>query len=294
MKEIDCFMYTVENYRDRTRFNGQYEVIQQFLLKNSDTGYNEHFHWGRFEWMMNHTFLDVDELTSIAIVRNDKSQMVGLITYDTYYDDRFYMIYSIPDKDLLDTMIGYVMSRDENPCVKANDGDRSLAERLQRYTFSQNENEDDHVLEFDLTKNLNYELPAGIRISPTDFVMDSWKYQMVIHKGFNNVGTPEKWNDEVLKPTPNYNPQLCVFALSTQEYCAHCGIWYKQGRTAYIEPVVTIPEYRKKGLGKAVVYEAMNRAKKLGAKRAVVLSEQEFYYRIGFTDSSKFFSWKRK
>lgn len=49
-------MYTIETYKDKKRFNEQYEQIYQFLLKAADKGYNEHFHWARFEWMMNHSF----------------------------------------------------------------------------------------------------------------------------------------------------------------------------------------------------------------------------------------------
>ena len=77
-----------------------------------------------------------------------------------------------------------------------------------------------------------------------------------------------------------------MFAINSGEYCAHCGIWYTQGDTAYIESVVTIPQCRKIGLAKAVVYEALARVKELGAKRAIVLSNQEFYYKIGFEKSS--------
>lgn len=52
-------------------------------------------------------------------------------------------------------------------------------------------------------------------------------------------------------------------------------VWYNGGNTAYIEPVATVPERRGKGLGRAVVYEAVNRAKERGAKRAIVLSDQD-------------------
>ncbi|MBD5452230.1 MAG: GNAT family N-acetyltransferase [Lachnospiraceae bacterium] len=75
------------------------------------------------------------------------------------------------------------------------------------------------------------------------------------------------------------------------EYVAHCGVWYNGGNTAYIESVVTVPEHRGKGLGKAVVYKAINRAKGQGAKRAIVLSNQEFYRHLGMTKSSEVSTW---
>jgi predicted acetyltransferase len=79
------------------------------------------------------------------------------------------------------------------------------------------------------------------------------------------------------------------------EYAAHCGMWYEEGeKTAYIEPICTVPEYRKKGLVKIAVYEAMKRCSKLGAQRAIVVSNQDFYHKIGFEVSSTYSFWKKK
>ena len=71
------------------------------------------------------------------------------------------------------------------------------------------------------------------------------------------------------------------------------AVWYNGGNTAYIEPVATVPEHRGKGLGRAVVYEAANRAKEQGAKRAIVLSDQDFYKRLGMIKSSEVGTWVR-
>lgn len=282
-------MYTIETYKDNKRFNEQYEEIHQFLLKVADKGYNEHFHWARFEWMMDHSFLDEDKLTTIAVFRNHANDIVGMTTYDTVYDDRTYLIHSNLDINLLKMMVEYVIKNDSTSCIKINSMDDFLKEILKEYSFSLKK--DESVLEFDLKKSIEYEVPSGFAISSVDFNIDNWKYQLVIHKGFNHEGIPEKWDDDFLKPSLNCNNKLKVFAMNSEEYCAHCGIWYTQGDTAYIEPVVTIPQYRKIGLAKAVVYEALARVKELGAKRAIVLSDQEFYYKIGFEKSSTFGSW---
>ena len=82
----------------------------------------------------------------------------------------------------------------------------------------------------------------------------------------------EIWNLKNLD-IPEY---IKVFAIKDGEYTAHCGVWYNNGDTAYIEPGVTVPEHRGKRLGKAVVYEVISRAKERGAKRAIVLSDQDF------------------
>ena len=146
----------------------------------------------------------------------------------------------------------------------------------------------DKVLELSLADEKQYSLPNEISISSKEFKADPWKYQVVIHKGFDHEGLPEKDDDSSATIPPHYNTELKVFAVDKNEYCAHCGCWYTQGDTAYIEPVVTIPRCRHLGLGRAVVYEAVNRARAMGARRAVVLSSQEFYYKLGFTESSEF------
>lgn len=66
-------MYSIENYKDNVRFNKQYEEIRKFLQIIADNGYNEHFHWGRFDWMMAHSYLDVEMLSRIALFRKMKN-----------------------------------------------------------------------------------------------------------------------------------------------------------------------------------------------------------------------------
>ena len=144
----------------------------------------------------------------------------------------------------------------------------------------------------DLSNPLVYCLPDGYTMCPREFAADPWQYQLVIHRGFDNDGTPEKWDAELLKRIPHANDALKTFAIADCEYCAHCGLWYTTGDTAYVEPVATVPEHRKHGLAKAVVYEACSRAHALGAKRAIVLSDQAFYSRIGFTHSSEVYDWE--
>ena len=59
--------------------------------------------------------------------------------------------------------------------------------------------------------------------------------------------------------------QLC-------EYAAYCCVWFHPMTDyAYIEPACTVPDHRGKGLAKAVIYKALNRARSLGAKKAYVI-----------------------
>lgn len=285
--------YKIEKYKNCERFNEQYQDIYNFLLDAEKLACNEHFHWGRFEWMQTHSMLEEDKLTSIVMFRDEKEEMVGMITYDTFYDDRVYLLHTSSDQHLLNQMIDTVLENETGKVViKANAKDETLSKILQERQFEKKQ-KDVSVLELDLSEKLEYKISDEYAISPKAFNMDNWQYQLVIHKGFDNEGIPDKWEDEVFIQGVHKNMQLQTFVIVKEEYCAHCGLWYTEGASAYVEPVVTIPEHRKKGLARAVIYEACNRAKELGAKRATVLSDQEFYYKIGFRCSSEVFCWEK-
>lgn len=286
-------MYTREFCQNTKLFNGQYLEIFHFLSEQADSGFNEHFHWARFEWMMVHTMLETEMLPKIAIFRDGYGKIAGITLYDTKYRDRWYLIHSSDDTELLHQMVQYVIDTENgNVTIKSNTKDAALNQVLQNLHFEKQDS--CGVLQLDTSRDLTYRIPDEFQISAPDFTLDWWQYQLVIYKGFDHEGIPEKWSDDVTEPSPNFNLPLKVFAVKCDEYCAHCGVWYTNGQTAYIEPVVTIPDCRRKGLAKAVVYEAVSRAKALGAKRAVVLSDMEFYYRIGFEKSSEVCNWKKQ
>ena len=132
--------YSIERYKNCQRFNDQYESIYQFLLEAEKLEYNEHFHWGRFEWMHAHSYLDEDKLTSIVMFKNENGAIVGLTTYDTCYDDRVYLIHTSSDKGLLERMVDTVLEDESNGAViKANANDVVLCQILQEKGFERSE-----------------------------------------------------------------------------------------------------------------------------------------------------------
>lgn len=285
-------MYTIENYRGNVRFESLYGEIRGFLRTAADSGINEHFHWGRFEWMMAHPMLDADMLRKNAVFRDAGGCIVGAALFDTSYDDRWYLPHTTDDEELLHCMIGYVTEMDsESVVIKANLCDRALCSLLVGLGMKKQYSE--KVLQMDLSGDLSYRIPSGFRVSSPDEEINRRQWRMVIHRGFDNDGEPAVTSGDAAEAEKHLeNPEyIKVFAVDHGEYVAHCGVWYDGGAAAYIEPVATVPEHRGKGLGKAVVYEAVSRARALGAKRAVVLSDQEFYFHIGMTVSSEIGTW---
>ncbi len=280
-------MYSVECDQTQERFNNRYKEIQKFLRLNADCGYNEHFHWGRLDWMMAHPCLDVEMLPKIALFRDRNTTIVGVVMFDTCYQNRWYILHSVSDEKLLRQMIEYIIEIDDKPTIKANLNDFVLCKLLADMNYKIQNTES--VLTMDLSHDLSYGLPVEFSVSKPNAPIDEWKWRLVIHRGFDNDGMPQILSKETAEAEKQLriNEYIKIFAIKDGDYVAHCGVWYHGGETAYIEPVATVPEYRRKGLGRAVVYEALKRAENQGAKRAIVISGQDFYYNIGMKKSSE-------
>lgn len=53
-----------------------------------------------------------------------------------------------------------------------------------------------------------------------------------------------------------------------------------------LAPVSVLPNYQNKGIGKLMIYEALEKAKKLGYTSVVVLGHPEYYPKFGFKTAS--------
>ena len=90
---------------------------------------------------------------------------------------------------------------------------------------------------------------------------------------------------QLLRKAPDYRPELDLSVVDeNNEIASFTTVWYDESnRIGMLEPVGTIPSYRRMGLAKAVIFEGINRIRKLGAKKIYVGSDQKFYLSIGFT-----------
>ena len=82
-------------------------------------------------------------------------------------------------------------------------------------------------------------------------------------------------------------------------FASFCTLWFDDvTRSAYVEPVGTAPEHRRRGLGKAVICEGLRRIERLGATMAFVGSYEEpahtLYASLGFTRYDLSEPWKKE
>lgn len=130
-------------------------------------------------------------------------------------------------------------------------------------------------------------LPAGFGLKSLQEDNDLGKLDRVIHRGFNHPGEPPEGGIEdrkKMQSAPNYRKDLNIVVHSPDgSFASYCGMWYEAtNRVAYVEPVCTDPDYRRKGVGTAAVLEGIRRCGEEGATIALVGSEQPFYLEMGF------------
>lgn len=75
-----------------------------------------------------------------------------------------------------------------------------------------------------------------------------------------------------IQSAPLYRRDLDIVAIANDgSIAAFCTVWFDDvTRTAYFEPVATVPKHQRHGLGKAVLTEGLKRLKTMGAKIATV------------------------
>ncbi|MBN2796148.1 MAG: GNAT family N-acetyltransferase [Clostridia bacterium] len=89
---------------------------------------------------------------------------------------------------------------------------------------------------------------------------------------------------KALHKMPDYNGYYDIQILNKdKEVVAFSTLWVDTtNKICILEPVGTHYDYRRKGLAKAAIYEACNRAFEEGIEYVFVGSDQEFYKAIGF------------
>ena len=276
-----------------------YEKVCDFLIGlNRDDSSHINWNWARFEWMAEHPEFDRNAVGSIGLWL-DNEKAVGAAVYDMYFGEAFCGVlpgYEALYPDILS--YAYHQLRDENGLgISICDDNKAEIEAAKAQGFKEAE-QSETVMSIELEKALPTGLPDGYSLAELDPSAQPYDFQWLLWQGFDH-GTDRgefKRSEEIIpRCRRHFNPYLSVAAADQSGgYAAYCCVWYHGGTDyAYVEPVCTVPCHRGKGLAKAVIYEALNRARRLGARKAFVISDSSFYERIGFKKDRHFtFYWK--
>ncbi len=177
------------------------------------------------------------------------------------------------------------------------DNKEEIEEVLNQGFYKVDAEEVDSVIE--LNKEYDFALLKGYSVETYNAQEHPLEIEWLMYQGFNNGNDKEVFLKQYKKPTgkrPHFNSYLCIVIKNDSgELVSSASTWYdSKVDYAYLEPVCVLPEYRKLGLGKAAVYTAINHSRELGAKIAIVNSNQEFYKHLGFIERNRYsFYWKK-
>ena len=155
-------------------------------------------------------------------------------------------------------------------------------------------------MQFDFNDVLDYPLPESFHfVAPDEYDMD--KISKCCWKGFDHEQSEGAWNHQyeqsnyLLKVAPHATPELSVIiADEKDEYACYAGMWWTpENKLAYMEPLCTIPEYRRRGLASSALSELYRKMKTLGATH-MTGGFHEFYGTIGYKPAVKWTYWQKK
>jgi GNAT superfamily N-acetyltransferase len=141
-------------------------------------------------------------------------------------------------------------------------------------------------------------LPEGFAVKAIETLGELEAFHRAVETVFNFEDSVEVYR--ILQQAPSYVPELDLILLSAErEIAAFCTIWLDRASgVAEFEPVGTVPQYRKQGLGAALLADASNRLRSAGCKKATVFSWSEsvaanrLYAGAGLQERDKLYNWQ--
>jgi GNAT superfamily N-acetyltransferase len=287
--------------------------VRNFLVDTYAT-FQRPYNWTIERWnfsismarIMNGVSLEQYE-SQIAIWERDQ-EIVAVVTAEGENDgEAFFLMENdqIPD-DILQEMFAFC----DDHLGKEKDGKRVIylriplentrAEKLAQSLNYAKQSWIESVSELSLDQELPVELAEGFFFKRGDEVTSVEKgeaharafgyYDETLYRERSPKGY------QALSETPDYRPDLDLYALSPGDgIAAFTTMWYdQQNRIGMLEPVGTIPQYRKLGLARACIMQLANQVKQEGGLKVYVGSGDDFYQRIGFRAKGLYGVWMKE
>jgi GNAT superfamily N-acetyltransferase len=142
-------------------------------------------------------------------------------------------------------------------------------------------------------------LPQGFVIKPMETLEEMQRFHLAVKAVFGFEDSVEVY--QIVQQAPSYVPELDLIIVSEgSEVAAFCTAWLDgESGVAELEPVGTVPDHRKKGLGAALVAEASNRLRFLDCRKVTVNSWSEsvganrLYEAAGLQAEAKILGWEK-
>lgn len=235
----------------------------------------------------------------IGLWENESGELVGIALRDGDYYMQFDSL-SPPDvliEDLFDFMERQSSEEHAQSCKLAIPSFMTRAEEIAADRgYERLPSESDSAISIALDREYDAALPGGFRLLEGQDVPDAAK-ALAHTRAFHYEGTDAA--AQVLRlygglrEAPGYRSDLDLAIVTERgEVAAFCNLFTDaDNRIGMLEPVGTVPDYRKLGLGRAVIYEGLNRLRALGMIKAYTGPYQPFYEAIGFRREVEYGVW---
>lgn len=292
----------IKPYQHETDF----ERVNQFLIQTYQTG-DVFYNWPQMRWEYMHFHPSILSLDRTRIgIAEENGQIRGVVHFESNHAEVFIQVHpdfgqlKIPLLDYGEETNFQGISRSTGRLIRVvfvNEFDKDLEAVVASRGYEKWEKYSEENSRYRLDGVIHpAQLPEGFSLKSLADENDLRKINHVLWRGFNHEGPPPEEEVEgraFCQQAPNFRKDLTIVAVAPDgSFVSFCGMWYiPQHRVAYLEPLATDPDFRRMGLGKAVVYESMRRVQALGATLVWVGSGQEFYTAIGFQKIFKVYPW---
>ena len=287
-----------------------WDFLTDIYEKGADNGVTAPF----FEYAMNSNWMD-KSYTDLDRLWFDGDKVVALVFYEDPVTNIFFNVrrgYEF----LVDEMIDYAVEKmpnfDDQQQFVLFGGQECLKKAAEKRGYRQVFEYEDRV--FDFENELSYELPKGYRFVDPDKV-EILKLAKLCWYGFGHseIGEFTDWDKEddsdewtpakqyrcFLESAQNLSPHEThdydiIIEDENGEYVCYSGMWWvPENQLAYMEPLCTHPDHRRKGLAAAALTLHYRRMKALGATHMTGGSDP-FYERIGYGKGFHWTFWKKQ
>ena len=243
---------------------------EQFLPDNKDGNFPQ----PAWEYIHGHPRFDETSMYKIGIWE-DNGKIVGVTHYELALGEAFFQIhanYSHLKPAMLDYAEKHLYERTaegrKHIKVWINDRDDVFLSLVKSRGYEKNDIETRPMSQLKTSHPFRPDtsIPDGFQLKSLEEDNDLTKLDRVLYRGFNyGVEPPAVEKETRLKARqkqqsmPGYQKDLnIVIEAPDGNFVALAGTWFvSENKYAYLEPVCTDPDFRRRGLGKAVVLEGL-------------------------------------
>jgi len=274
----------------RYKLHADFEKVYRFLQETYDPiTLNSYLLPQFFEYAHTHPLFD-HKLTHRFGLWEDNGVLCGVACYEMKMGEAFLSV-----KPGYDMLLPELLDWAKNELSLVEDGEKELAvwvtdKEIAKQALLEKDGfqcvHSHAVTTFSYDKPfLDSKLPEGFSLIALSDENNPSKIHDCLWKGFEHDGPPDNNPDWALQMQSGsrFAPELTTIVKAPDgEYACLAGMWFDEQNTyAYLEPLATVPEYRRMGLATIALMESMKRTKLLGATYCFG-GVGEFYTAIGF------------